>query len=87
MEYQLTLRPLPKHYTFTHVFTVQYSEPVYIFFESEIFALLLIVMPQKYWWAANSVGPDQTARYAPFDQAHTGRIRTTIVVTSGLRVK
>ena len=30
--------------------------------------------------------PDQTAHYAPFDQVHTGRIRSTIVVTSGLRV-
>ena len=31
--------------------------------------------------------PDQTAHYAPFDRVHTGRIRTTIVMSSGLRVK
>ena len=30
---------------------------------------------------------DQMAHYAPFDWVHTGRIRTTIVVSSGLRVE
>ena len=32
------------------------------------------------------MAPDQMVRYAPFDRVHTGHIRTTIVVSSGLRV-
>ena len=67
---------------------LRYSKPVYNFFEREIFCTFVYYNAQKILMSSEQcVGPDQTACYAPFDRVHTGRIRTTIDVSSGLRFK